>query len=184
MINRKPLNNAIVKLSFTTDNFKGTRANLTLANWQTIATFRLPDYKGKEFQPVRFDIPLIARNQFTQFRLGQENPNPDMDYWAIDDFRVYRHMDYRWRGSQDAAERLETAQCCVDSDNCPSLGDARWTKSGACDNYAQYQGYLENNLKGKEMWIIVALFFLVGSGAGGIARDRPRGYPHHALAVL
>ena len=60
------------------------------------------------------------------------------------------------------------------------------TKSGACDNYAQYQGHLENNLKGKEMWIIVAfLFFLVGSGAGGVAHVTAReGYPHHALAVL
>ena len=48
----------------------------------------------------------MVRSQYTQFRLGQEDMNPDEDYWATDDFRVYRNMDFQWRVSEDAAQRL------------------------------------------------------------------------------
>jgi hypothetical protein len=59
-------------------------------------------------------------------------------------------------------ERDLKASCCLDSYNCPDdlrLDRKRW--EGECDEYRNHPGYLAENLKGREL--VVVLAFLLWS---------------------
>ena len=169
----KPVKTAIAALQFTTDNDGGTRANTTTSNWQNIRFFKVVDFKGIQFKEVVVEIPPQAYGATTQFKFVQSNFNERAEFWAIDDLRVYHRFPGDWRSSAafrksraNSLAMITRAQCCIDSYECPSLGAPRW-QGEACWDYRRYTGYLGDNLKGKEMWLVMGFMVMVIQAAVG-----------------
>ena len=91
------------------------------------------------------------------------------DYWALSNPRVYRKLAVGWERSTkwkkmkaEMRERDLKAACCLDSYTCPDelrLDRRRWVNE--CDEYQHLPGYLEENLKGKELVVLALICILL-----------------------
>ena len=137
--------------------------------WERLGTYPAWKYRGEAFQFISVDIPLAARSNSTQFRIGQPKFDEMRDHWAIDDFRVLSKLSPKWQDSDDYAqldikqsEYVKLAQCCLDTNQCSFFDKKRISFDGAqCENILSTEEYEERRLKVSEVLILFILLAAV-----------------------
>ena len=94
-------------------------------SWESIRTYPVWKYRNEYFQFVKEDIPEAAITNATRFRWSQTVFDPQRDYWALDDVRVFSYIDpsfekstlYRTKIDQREANVMQQ-QCLHDTEQC------------------------------------------------------------------
>jgi len=105
-----------VALSYSIDNG---------LSWQSMRNYPVWKYRNEYFQLVKEDIPEAASTEATRFRWSQSVFDPKRDYWAIDDVRIFGHIEpsfyggdlYRAKISQ-RKKSVHQQQCHFDTEQC------------------------------------------------------------------
>eukprot|EP00937_MAST-01D_sp_MAST-1D-sp2_P005448 g5448.t1 len=130
-------------------------------------------WRTKAFNLWRKEVPKAARSAQTMFRWQQTLFNPLRDHWALDNVRIFRYPERDWRGTQEhkaivaaGAAFSDRARCCLDSFGCDTVGDkTKWNNETCADllrdpHYGDFS-VLEDNLKGRELAVVLALLCFV-----------------------
>ena len=94
-------------------------------NWTNIASFDPSLYRSEGFFEVRLEIPKEGWTNHTRVRFDQPIFEVARDNWALDNFKVLRYLPRNWHEESGflanvnyAWEKIQKAQCCLDTDWC------------------------------------------------------------------
>lgn len=97
-------------------------------SWSALRNFPNWKYRSTFFHDVSIEIPENVWSSSVRFKWEQLAFDPQRDYWAIDDLRIYHRFRPSWQSSEKIAESSEQhheevriEQCCYDSGQCPAF---------------------------------------------------------------
>ncbi len=154
--------NGDVQLSFSTDGG---------ASYVPVRMYPVWKYRHDHFKLVREDIPIEAQTSSTRFRWDQIVFDPQRDYWALDDVRVFHEWpipSYK----QDKDRKMERnkhvgrEQCCYDTEQCDAFPNRRQDcSSGGKYDYSsmheRLQRYGSFRFKAVDIYVTIAAIVLV-----------------------
>ena len=94
-------------------------------SWEKLRNYPVWKYRNENFTFVTEELPKQAWSQSVRFKWEQETFDPQRDYWAIDNLRIFHQFNSSWRSNLAYAEsfverrdKVQIDQCCVDSYQC------------------------------------------------------------------
>lgn len=112
-------------------------------NWTTIKEFEPGQYRLNKFFEVKLEVPEAGWTRHTRIRFDQPVFEVARDNWALDNFKVLRYLPRDWHEKSSfisnvnyAWEKIQKAQCCLDTDWCSRRLTVEERKS--CDEFDWY----------------------------------------------
>ena len=125
----------VVKNELTTECKAAFDGDVTLSfsinggvSWESMRNYPVWKYRNENFQFVQENIPYAANTATTRFRWSQSVFDPQRDYWAIDDVRIYSHLNSSFDKSDLYVQKIEERynetrrlQCQFDTEQCANF---------------------------------------------------------------